>query len=212
MARRQLASLEQFVDPGRQGQQPQGVGDMAAALADRLGQRLLGVRELVGQPPIGVGLLQRRQVGALQVLDQRQLERLLVGEVAHDDRHLVLTRPLCRPPAPLARHDLVARRTATARADEERLQDAALADRLRQRLELGLVESAARLQGRRAQELDRDPLPTGGRALALIGLGAGTQQRREAHAEAAAWLGLAAGAHAAANRRSRRSISPARWA
>ena len=59
-------------------------------------------RELVDQPAVGLGLLQRRQVGALQVLDQRQLERLLVGELAHDDRHLVQARPAA-PPASAAR-------------------------------------------------------------------------------------------------------------
>ena len=61
-----------------------------------------GCAELVDQPPVGLGLLQRRQVGALQVLDQRQLERLLVGELAHDDRHLVQARPAA-PPASAAR-------------------------------------------------------------------------------------------------------------
>ena len=129
-------------------------------------------RELVGQPAVGMGLLQRRKVGALQVLDQRQLERLLVGELAHDDRHLVLAGPLRRPPAPLAGDDLVARCSAAGRADQQRLQDAALADRLRQRLQLGLVEPAARLQGRRAQELDRHALRAGGRSSRRVGLGA----------------------------------------
>ena len=63
-----------------QGQQPQQVGDVAAALAERLGQPLLGVAEAVHQLPVALRLLERVEVGALHVLDDRQLEHLGVGE------------------------------------------------------------------------------------------------------------------------------------
>ena len=63
-----------------QGQQPQQVGDVAAALAERLGQPLLGVAEAVHQLAVALRLLERVEVGALDVLDDRELEHLGVGE------------------------------------------------------------------------------------------------------------------------------------
>ena len=48
----------------------------------------------------------------------------LVGELAHDDRHLVQPGALGRPPAPLAGDDLVAGRRRRG-SHQERLQDAA---------------------------------------------------------------------------------------
>ena len=61
-----------------QQQQAHGVGDGDAALPDL--QSHVGLREpeVLGEALIGLRLLQRVQVGALQVFDQRQLQRLPV--------------------------------------------------------------------------------------------------------------------------------------
>ena len=83
-------------------EQPHRVGDMAAALADRLGDARLGAAEFPHQPAIGLGLFERRQILALQIFDERDLQRLDIGELADDDRHLVQPDALRRAPAALA--------------------------------------------------------------------------------------------------------------
>jgi hypothetical protein len=60
------------------------------------------------KPLICFGFLDRIQILALDILDERDLERLDIIEFANDDRDLVKLRPLRRPPAPLAGDDLIA--------------------------------------------------------------------------------------------------------
>ena len=132
-------------------------------------------------------------------------------------RELVESGPLRRPPAPLAGDDLVGRAVlaAVAGSHHQRLNDALLADRGGQALDLGLVEVLARLVGVGRQVLDRDgeqrALPRaersrlhgfaeeGGKALTQAAL-ARRAARVGFHAALSFWI------------RSRRSISPARWA
>ena len=52
---------------------------MAAALADDLCQRLLGIAEFGDQAAVALGLFQRRQVLALDIFDNGGFERLPVG-------------------------------------------------------------------------------------------------------------------------------------
>ena len=52
-------------------EQSQQVGDMTARLVDDLAKRLLGVVELVGQPLIGLRLLDGVEILPLDILDQR---------------------------------------------------------------------------------------------------------------------------------------------
>ena len=61
------------------------------------------------------GFLDRVQVLALDVLDQADAERGLVGHVAHERRHLLEAGHARRAPAPLAGEDLVLRRRPTGR-------------------------------------------------------------------------------------------------
>ena len=63
--------------------------------------------EVGHQPAITLRLVDRREIGALQVLDQGELQRVEIVEAAHDDRHLVQLRLLRRAPAALAGDDLV---------------------------------------------------------------------------------------------------------
>ena len=84
-------------------QQPQRVGDVAAALADDPGEIVLGVAELADQLLVAQRLLERVEVGALHVLDDRELERLAV----------VAPRP--RAPAPRAGRRAAPRASAARR-------------------------------------------------------------------------------------------------
>ena len=72
----------------------------------------LRITVLVDELLVAERLLERVEVGALNVLDDGKLERLLVGDVMNDDRHVVQAGLLRRPPAPLAGDDLVGLRGA----------------------------------------------------------------------------------------------------
>ena len=69
--------------------------------------------------PVGFGLLQGCQVFALEVLDQRHLERSLRRQVADDRGDLLEPGPLGRAPAALAGDDL---ELAPFAADEDGLE------------------------------------------------------------------------------------------
>ena len=94
----------------------QQVGDGRPRAADRLRGPLVRHAEFDDQPFEGARLVERTEVFALNVLDQRQRQRYVVRHVAHDDRHLAQARHLRGPPAPLAGDDLVARTYRRVRA------------------------------------------------------------------------------------------------
>ena len=92
----------------RQPEQAQRVGDRRAALADPLGDLVVGQPEVLDQLLEGGRLLERREVLAVEVLDQRLLDGadVVVGR-AHDRRDRRPAGPLGRPPPPLAGDQLV---------------------------------------------------------------------------------------------------------
>ena len=79
---------------------------MAAAFADDARQVVLTVGEFVDHPLIAFGLFERREVFALHVFDQSDLERILVRTVTDDDRQFVELGDLGRTPAAFAGDDL----------------------------------------------------------------------------------------------------------
>ena len=87
-----------MLDRGWQAEQAQGVGDRRAALADPVGDLLVGELEVVDQLLEGGRLLERGQILAVEVLDQRLL----------DDAEVVGRRTragiVARPARPAARH------------------------------------------------------------------------------------------------------------
>ena len=107
VAGRNLARREQRAAVLGQAEQPQRVGDMAAALADDA--RDVGLRIVVvgAELRVAVRLLDRVEIGALDVLDDGEFERLAIADVDDDDRDLVQAGALRRAPAPLAGDDLV---------------------------------------------------------------------------------------------------------
>ena len=93
-----------------QVEQAQQVGDVAARLADQPADLVLVVPEADDQLLVGLGLLDRVEVGALDILDQRDFGGRGVVELADERRDAVELRLLRRAPAALAGDDLDSRR------------------------------------------------------------------------------------------------------
>ena len=131
MAGGQLAGGDIGLHLGRQLGQPHHVGDMAAALADDLGDVVLAAFEFVGERVIALRLFHRVEVFALHVLDDRDLERVAVADIDRDDRHFVQAGELRGAPAAFAGDDLEAVLRALHRPHHDRLDHAVLLDRSR---------------------------------------------------------------------------------
>jgi hypothetical protein len=181
VARRQFAVGDERFHRVRQLEQAQRVGDMAAALADDMRDVFLAMLIIGRQRLIAGRLFQRIEIGALHILDDRKLERLGVADVEQHDRHFMQACTLRGAPAPLAGDDLVAVGRALQRAHDDRLDDAALPDRLRQLREVFLDESAARVARARLDMLDRHAARRARAALAAGGFRTDiAHQRRKA--------------------------------
>jgi hypothetical protein len=87
MAGRELPFFEEILDGRFQFQQAQRVCNRGAILAGSLGNLLLRKTEFVGKPLKSASLLDRVQVFALEVFNQRHLQRHLFRHVPHDDRN-----------------------------------------------------------------------------------------------------------------------------
>ena len=81
----ETARAEQLAQLAGQAQQAQRVGDGGAVAAHLARDLFLGEVELLLEPVEGLGLLERGQLLALDVLDEGQLEQPLVGHLAHGD-------------------------------------------------------------------------------------------------------------------------------
>ena len=89
MPRRERPLLERGPDRHRELQEPEGVRDRRTVLADALGDLFLRQAEVLAEVAVGVGLLERRQVAALEVLDEGEEEVVAVREsLADHDGHL----------------------------------------------------------------------------------------------------------------------------
>src|SRR5262249_4388018 len=99
---------------GGQAQQAQGVGDRRAVLADALSQRVLRVAVLFDQAIHRLGKLDRIEILALDVLDQRQLEGLSSRDVAPHHQHLLQVGALRGSPAISSKSSLPGRRRTTS--------------------------------------------------------------------------------------------------
>jgi hypothetical protein len=153
VAHRQPPVLDHRAHAVGQLEQAHRVGHRRAVLADPRRDLVLVQAELVDQPLERQRLLDRVEIGALQVLDQRALEGLAAVDVLDHHRHVVAPGPLRGAPAALAGDQRVA--AARPRPHHQRHDHAVGADRRRQLVELDLVEAAARLIGGRVDLLDR---------------------------------------------------------
>ena len=128
MPHREAPLAQRALDRRWQLEQAHGVGDRGSALPDRRRHLLVGHREVLDHLLVRGRLFEGVQVVALEVLDERGLQRLAVFGLAHDRRDRLEPGPVRGAPAPLARHQLVA---VTRRADQDRLEQTHLADRNR---------------------------------------------------------------------------------
>lgn len=154
---------KQGLDLFRQADQAQQVGNGRARLADRFRDLLLGQLELLLQALQGSGFLDRVEVLALDVLDQRHGDGRFVRHVAHQRRDLFQSGLLAGPPAPLAGNDLVA--AIGDRPHHDGLHHALGLDRLRQFLQRLRVHVATRLVLAALHQVEGDLLQ-----LAAVGL------------------------------------------
>jgi len=118
---------------------------------------LLREREFLDETRVGFGFLDGVEVGALEILDERELEHVAVAGLAHDDRQRVESRLTRRAPAAFASDELV---LAVDQPHDERLDDAALFDGVDQLVEFLRLEILARLERARDDGVARD-LPDG---------------------------------------------------
>ncbi len=75
---RKSSGLEMVDDTLRQRQQPLEIGDMAARFLDHLGDVGLGQTLELCQPLIGARFLDRVEIFALNILDQRQRHHVAI--------------------------------------------------------------------------------------------------------------------------------------
>ena len=153
MALAELARLEQLERLVGEVEQADQVGDGGAAAADAAGELLFGEAEVLDQGGAGASLLDRVEVLADHVLDQRHLQPLGLLGVADHRRHLLQAGLLRGAPAALAGDQLVA--AVVQGADEERLDDAAALDRGGKAGQRVRVELGARLVRVRLDQPDR---------------------------------------------------------
>ncbi len=149
------------------GEQTEGIGDAGAGAADALGDGRLRQPEIVDELAVGGRLLQRREVGAHDILDQRQLQHGARDGLLDDGGHRAQPRQTGRPPAPLPRDE---DEPATLRTvgDHQRLDHPVHADRGGERLQRLRVHLDAGLIGIRRDRVDID-IERGRRPLAIGG-------------------------------------------
>ena len=94
------------------------------ALPTRCRDVVLGEPELLDELPIGFRRLERVEVLALQVLDERELDLLAIGQLADDSRDALQPGRLCGAQSAFAGDELEA---VDGLGHEDRLQDAVLA-------------------------------------------------------------------------------------
>ena len=143
MSGRQDAGGDAALDQGRQLEQPQRVGDLRPGPSDPAGQLVVGAAEVLQQLVVGVGLLQRVELGAVQVLQQGVAQHDVVAARPHDRRQLGQTGLAGGPHPPLTHDQLVA--LTAERTHDHGLQQAHLADGVHQLGHRVLVEDLARL-------------------------------------------------------------------
>src|SRR5262249_9252277 len=184
------ALLEELADLGRELQQAQKVRDTRARAADCLRRLLVREAELTHQALERARLLEWVEVLTLYVLDERDRDGGLIGDVTDDGRDVGEPGHRRRPPAPFSGDDLVALRLAVDRGLErthhDRLHDPLRLDGVGEFSERLGPHVDARLVTSPLQEIERQLgqlLPHGHGRRHGGGGGARAEQIREAAAE-----------------------------
>ena len=124
-------------------EQAHRVRDRGPALPDLLRDVFLAHPKFVRQPRVGLRFLDRVEIGALQVFDQRQLEHFQVGRLPNDGGRFAQAGFLGRAPAAFAGDEL---ELVVDLPNDKRLDDAALPDGIDQLLERFALKFPARLE------------------------------------------------------------------
>ena len=111
--------------------------------------------EFVRERVIAVRLFHRVEVFALHVLDDRDFERVAIADFHRHDRHLVQAGNLRGAPAAFTGDDLEAIGDALHWPHHDRLDHAALPDRIGELAEFGIRKCAARITRIGLEEFDR---------------------------------------------------------
>jgi hypothetical protein len=154
MALAEVAGLDQIERWVRQVEQADQIRDRDPAAPEALAELFLRQPEILDQRGAGARLVDRVEVLAGDVLDQRRLDParlVLVADQRRDDLETGLARSA---PAALAGDQLVA--AVRERPDDERLDHAGLGNRLGERRDRLGVEAAPRLVGVRPDQGDGD--------------------------------------------------------
>ena len=135
-----VAALHRRQDVVRQLQQAQGIGDGDAALADAPGNLLLRMAAELHEAAVAARLIDRIEVGALQVFHERQLQVLDPLGRAYDGRNGRQSGKASRAEAALAGDDAVA---VAIGLYHQGLEHPVRGDRVGEFLKLVAVERAA---------------------------------------------------------------------
>src|SRR6185312_7477805 len=100
-----IASQQRLANEFWKIEQSQKVSDMAARFVNQSGHPFLGVAVLLDQLAVAFGLLERIEVLALDVFDQREFGQCRFVDFANDRGNCMELRPLGSPPAPLSGND-----------------------------------------------------------------------------------------------------------
>ncbi len=131
------------------------VADGGAGTAHGVGRFLVGHAEVIDQAAQGGGFLQRVEVFALDVLDQRHGHGDFVRHVPDDRRYALDARDLGGAPAAFAGDQLEFALAVLQRPHDHRLHHALGADRVGQFGQFLLVEYRARLEPARPDDVQR---------------------------------------------------------
>ena len=142
MASLDLPFGQQPLDISGEREQANGVGDVRSRVAEPFGHGLLRHAEILEQFLERPGQLERSQILAMDVLDQRFTERLGVVAMTDDRRDRGQPRQPGRSNPPLPGHQLVA---PVPGPNDHRLEHADLTDGASQRSQRFLGEIPARL-------------------------------------------------------------------
>ncbi len=140
----QIPASQRLTHRGRKLEQSQRVADAGPALADVPGHLVVRQAEVLDELPITLGRLERIEVLALEVLDQRQLETLTLVRQTDDHRDRRQAGQARRLQAALAGDEKVSAAVGRRR-DEQRLQHAVLANRGGQFVQLPARDFTPRL-------------------------------------------------------------------
>ena len=122
MASGEAALLEEFLNRRFEFEQADGVGDCGPILSGAFSDLLLREMEFVDEALEGVGLLDRVEILALEIFDQRHFKCEVLRDIAKDDRNAVHIGTLGGTPTAFPGNELVA---IGDLANDERLNDTA---------------------------------------------------------------------------------------